>query len=765
MRLKFYLLPPSLTWNEQSMYCAMDMPNTHRFPQSGHCQFLDVDAADLNTLGLHTRLIQSPTRERLLPNASSWGSPLLDPNLGSSSLLDALTRLAPSAAKDFVPKSHVNASLAFRLINDITFRGEESGYIALSYCRQRSNQHTSRRVVTPVGDLPFGWTKEIEHFPLPTSSALFQAVLRERRLGEGLWFYQVCIHETDELERATAIGAIDTIYKNARAVVVALDDVLATPEEEHFLRVYVEHCLSAGLDQQPNLGQHPPFMSQYDAFKSFFERIIYSEWSERAWCAHEMKMGRDHVFLVPCFRHHPYETQTVVRFTGAFFLHMLELASELPGFTPVQHARIRSLSDFFGKLDMEKGFVKQRPDTPQGPLPEPTLVVPKFGEIFQMKASGNPLLPEYLRRLNANRDKMCIALNASGLPLALAPPTPFQRPNIEDECLRSLLLIGLAARDPVSLCTTGPPLKLHDGSISWLSRPTPLDVNVHRPPPARFSNMTSQITQATDGQAEYVQLDLVFLDIPHRLQPSPLFPSHIARARAYIQLCIQCQVRGPPTWDFWQTPNHPRAAAMQNVFVQTLACVFECGPQWLLEVSSAVQHPNAMKLDPQAVEMLLNPNLIIQNYILLPTGQTMLCLLLNVVASLVLFGIPWASGANERTHGPLIVAAPSPSETEHMPPRPNSGKAIVFAPFEYSKTFSIAVPDPVKGAEYDALARGWVLTSMSPFTGSAKPTVSWTLQSKGIVFGDGNFNAALARCGGGAVRNHRVYGPSQQQAV
>jgi hypothetical protein len=747
------------------MYSPMDMPTTHHFPQSGHCQFLSVQAADLNTLGLHTRVVQSPTRERLLSNGPSWGSPVLDSNLATNSLLDALSRLAPSVAKDLIPKCHVDASLVFRLINDINFCGQESGYIALSYCRQRTNPQTPRRVVTPVGDLPFGWTKEIEHFPLPTSNALFQAVLQEKRIGEGLWFDQVCINEADELERATAIGAIDTVYKNARAVVVALDDVLATPEEEHFLRVYVEHCLSAGLEQQPNLGQTPPFMSQYDAFKTFFERIIFSEWSERAWCAHEMKMGRDHVFLVPCYRHHPYETQTVVRFTGAFFLHMLELASELPDFTPVQHARIRSLSDFFGKLDMEKSLGKQRPDTPQLPLPEPTLVVPKFGEMFQMKTSGNPLLPEYLRRLNANRDKMCIALNASGLPLALAPPTPFQRPNIEDECLRTLLLIGLAARDPVSLCTTGTPLTLHDGSISWLSRPTPLDVNVHRLPPARFSNTGNQITQGTDGQAEYVQLDLVFLDLPHRLQPSPLFPNHIARARAYIQLCIQCQLQGPPTWDFWQMPNHPRAAAMQNVFVQTLACVFECGPQWLLEVSAAIQHPNALKMDPQAVEMLLNPNLIVQNYIRLPEGQTALCLLLNVVSSLILFGVPWASGANERTHGPLIVAAPSPSETGLMSPRPNTGKAIVFAPFEYSKTFSIAVPNPVKGAEYDALARGWILTSTSPFTGSAKPTVSWKLQSKGVVFGDGNFNAALARCGGGDVRNHRVYGPSQQQAV
>lgn len=123
---------------------------------------------------------------------------------------------------------------------------------------------------------------------------------------------------------------------------------------------------------------------------------------------------------------------------------------------------------------------------------------------------------------------------------------------------------------------------------------------------------------------------------------------------------------------------------------------------------------------------------------------------------MLISGIPWASGATERTHGPLIVSAPTPPYLSIDPSY--GGKAIIFAPFEHSKTLLIAVPDAVKNAEYDGLARAWVLTSMNPYTGSPKTDVSWTLQSKGVLFGDGNFNAGLSRSG--ETRWHRVYGPS-----
>ncbi|KAH6633011.1 heterokaryon incompatibility protein-domain-containing protein [Boeremia exigua] len=735
----------------------MNYPTTY-LPRLGHLSFLELDQEELDTSSLQAKLIQPPTRQYLLSRRRPWAAATRD-EIDADMLLADLGQLAPSAAKDFMPKAHTEASFIFRLINDVDYHGEENGYVAISYCWKGINRDTPRKVVE---ELPFAWSREIEHFPLPTSGALFQAVLKEKNPSEGLWFDQVCINRDDDAERAATIGAIDRIYSNARVVVVALDDIVASPAEEQFLRYYLEqysYCdLPAG--HQPNVRQNPPFMYHYPVFVSFVERVLGSEWFERAWCAYEMRLGQQHVFLLRCSSQYASEVQTVMRFATPFLLHMLVLASELPTFTTTQQTKMRRLQDaLIGHTSIQaKDLAVRRPDTPQSPTAEPSQLVPTIVEVFQMKAGGNPQLPEYLRRLDANRDKTCIALSAGKLPITLAPANPYQRPNIEDECLRSLLLVGLAARDPVCLCTTGTPLQLHDGSVSWLSRPTSLDTHFTRSIPRRFPRSSNPIRQSSDGRAEYAELDLVFLDLPHRSNPNPLFPTHVARAQVFVQLCIQFHIRGPGMWDFWQTPDHPRSASMRNVFIQILACIFDCGPQWLLELTASSNFSHISTLDPNTIDMLLNPNLIIQNYILLPEGQSALSSLLACISGILVSGISWASGATECTHGPLIVSAPAPSYLAVDPSY--GGMAIVFAPFAHSKTLLVAVPDAVKPAEYEGLSRAWVLTSMNPFTGSPKQSVNWTLQSKGVVFGDGNFNAALARSG--ETRCHRVYGPCVQ---
>lgn len=736
-------------------YAATPVPYLARL---GHLSFLELDEEELDTSSLHAKLIQSPTREYLLSQRRPWPSATRE-EIDADTLLADLGHLAPSVAKDFVSKEHTEASFAFRLVNDVNFHGEEEGYIALSYCWKKMNRDAPRKVVE---ELPFAWSRETEQFSLPTSIVVFQAVLKEKSVSEGLWFDQVCIDQDDDAGRATTIGAIDRLYSNARVVVVALDDIVATPAEEQFLRCYQDQYSYSDLpvDQEPNARQNPPFMYNYPAFISFFERFIESEWFERAWCAHEMRLGQQHVFLCRCSSQFDDEVQTVIRFTTSFLHHMLVLASELVTFTPAQISKIRAIQDLLIEhfSTQAKGLAVQRPDTPQSAISQPSQLVPTILEVFRMKTGGNPSLPEYLRRLDANRDKSCIALSAAKLPVTLAPANPYQRPSIEDECLRSLLLVGLAARDPVCLCTTGTPLQLHNGSVSWLSRPTALDTHTLSSLPRRFPRSSNPIRQSSDGRAEYAQLDLVFLDLPHRSNPNPLFPTHVSRARLFIHLCLQFHIRGPGMWDFWQAPDHPRALSMRNVFIQTLACIFDCGPRWLLELSNSPKFSQTTTLEPHTIDMLLNPHLIIENYVLLPEGQSALSSLLTFMSSILVSGISWASGATERTHGPLIVSAPSPSYLQVDPSY--GGKAIAFAPFAHSKTLLIAVPDAVKAAEYDGLARTWVLTSMNPFTGSPKQSVSWTLQSKSVVFGDGNFNSGLARCG--ETRCHRVYGPCVQ---
>ncbi|KAH7135589.1 heterokaryon incompatibility protein-domain-containing protein [Dendryphion nanum] len=792
------------------MYMAL-LP---QFSRLSHCEFVQIMEEDIDTSNFHAHVVSDQAKHTLLADRHPWTHSSTH-TIDAETLLQDLDRLAPGVAKNFIPKPQAKDALVFRIINELDmgldqgygfdhgygYSGaafcQETSYIAMSYCWQRSKREIKEVQHGSLGDLPFGWVKTVEKFPLPTSGAMFQAVLRERQdANEGVWFDQVCINQEDEAEKAIAIGAMDSIYKNARAVIVALDDIVIPDDEAYFIRQYIEQFASSDLtlNQQPNRGLNPPFMEQQPCLRSFADRILNSIWFERAWCAHEMRLAQNHIFIVPCLSSDGGGSHTFIRFTGTFFLHMLVLANEVnQHFPPQQVTLIRSLLRLFSVRALEEHYVSiaaHSPGTKLPIIPKSTSFVQTIAEIFRMKASGNPRLPEYLRRLDANRDRTSIALNISDYPLALQPANPFQRPCIEDECLRQLLLVGVAARDPVALCTTGPPLQLHDGSISWLCRPSLLDVPSRTRPsslaPFEINSTTNPISQASDGRAEFVQLDLVFLDLPHRTQPNPHFPSLIQRARSFIDLCLAYNIPSTPTWTSWQTqPNHPRAAAMKNIFVQTLACCLECGPHWLLDVSTSFQGtatPSSVPsptLPTHIVETIFNPNLIIQNYILTPEGQHAFSLLLTFLGSLIAAGIPWGSNATERTHGPMIVHSPrntapstatsSPHSLYSQPAYPSptpSGKALIFAPFAHSKTLLIAVPAAVKAPEYESLSRAWILTPTSQFTGSPRigggggsTTVNWTLQGKGCVFGDEGFKLGVSGVGDAGVRCHRVFGP------
>ncbi|KAF1957059.1 hypothetical protein CC80DRAFT_411532 [Byssothecium circinans] len=812
-------------------------PTSSPWVAQAHCDILEFDDDEVDTSALHSRFIDPTTTQRLLslPKQHQQSSTItttssITPPVSSharnnehddvaSALLSSLTRLAPTVAKDFTTKPSTTSALQFRLIHDVDdLPGEEESYIALSYVWKDARHDIPRKLVSPVGELPFGWVRTVEQFPLPISRGVFMGVLGERRMGEGLWFDQVCIEMGDEEERANARAWMGDIYSRAREVVVALDDVVAPPEEVLFLERYMQQYTYSDLSRE-NRGLYPPFMQQQPLFWSFLDRVLGSMWFERAWCAMEMRMARRHVFLVPCLRHYGDEEEdeegvwTLVRFTGEFFAHMLRLASELSvgSISLGRQTRIQTLLQHFGARSSSTSIIITSPESTQHSLgsisisTSPASLIPTISTIFPLHASGNPSLPPYLRRLDANRDKVSIILNTCDIPLALKPRTAFQRPDIEDECLRQLLLLGLAARDPAALCTLGAPLRLCDGSVSWLCRPTSLDVPEPIPSSfnttARTSDQThvqvkdtsvsawETITQGSDGRAEYVELSFQFLELPHRMQPNPYFATHVHRACEFIDICTTYSLRttiptlrAPSTsttaaqaevWNAWHAaPNHPRGPALRNVFIQTLACAFDCGPSWFLDLSSqlALQLPpppahTTSPLEPPSphiLEALFTPQIPLQHSIQHPSAFHALTSVLNVLALLITRGIPWASGASECSHGPMIVTAPSPSASASSSASAVNNKAIIFAPFAHSKTLLVAVPDVVKGAEYTGLARAWILTPNNPFTGghSAKGLVSWVLRGKGVIFGESGFVGGLDEGEKKAVRRHRVYGPS-----
>lgn len=394
---------------------SMSAP-TEQSPRSlraGHCEFLEVEESELDTSCLHAHLVSPVAKQRLLSSQSTLYGTQDD---AATSLLTDLARLAPTVAKDYLPKSSTRNTAAFRLINDVYFEGEEESYIALSYVWHKISRDAPKKIISPVGDLPFGWVQTVEQFPLPTTKGMFQAVLNERRDNEGLWFDQVCINQEDQAEKAMAIGNMDTIYSNARIVVVALDDISTTVEEINFLEQYNHQYVVSDLPfgQHPNYGLNPPIMQQHHLFRIFVERVLSSIWFERAWCAQEMLMGQKFIFLVPCAAEYEDESAyTIARFTETFFVHMLTLASEVITSSATQQ-KIRSLVKHFAGLQSHHTTPTTHSRSCQS-ISSPTRpLVATIATIFNMKAGGNPRLPEYLRRLDANRDKTSIALNLSG---------------------------------------------------------------------------------------------------------------------------------------------------------------------------------------------------------------------------------------------------------------------------------------------------------------------------------------------------------------
>ena len=52
---------------------------------------------------------------------------------------------------------------------------------------------------------------------------------------EGVWIDQCCIRQNDDFEKGLAIGCMDLIYKSARRVVVALEDINGISDEQEIL--------------------------------------------------------------------------------------------------------------------------------------------------------------------------------------------------------------------------------------------------------------------------------------------------------------------------------------------------------------------------------------------------------------------------------------------------------------------------------------------------------------------------------------------------
>ncbi|CAF9937655.1 MAG: hypothetical protein HETSPECPRED_000607 [Heterodermia speciosa] len=248
-------------------------------------------------------------------------------------LLQRLKEIDPTIWRYLRPKHEVEDRFRMRLLKDDDYGSRQdlnglyssndaSSYIALSYCWHYStwtpNPDLIRSSVTSTCTKP----------SLPITAPMWQAFLAERRNpAEALWVDQGCIHQADDNAKMDAVNSMDIVFGGARKVVIALEDVLLTPQDAEALLQYY-HAIQSISGRQRLLvwTDWLQFLDHKEELAVACLKIFRARWFRRAWCSHEFLTARSHVFLVPVLTSphvKPRDSATVLNFNADFLLALL----------------------------------------------------------------------------------------------------------------------------------------------------------------------------------------------------------------------------------------------------------------------------------------------------------------------------------------------------------------------------------------------------------------------------------------------------------
>lgn len=644
-------------------------------------------------------------------------------------LLHRLSRLDSNVADKFMVKPDIKESFNFRLIyshREVVRSKHQSSFIALSY---RRKLHVD---------------KKHGYFTLPLDPEMYQAVWDERLSDkEGVWVDQICIDQDSRVETTVSMSAMDLVYRSARLVVVALDDIELEPHEgamlENHMDEYARMLHVAAIKRFR--GKQPPYLDAHEELYQVLQKLLRSSWFKRAWCRHEMRLAREHIFLIPCKSPGTWTGKNVVRFTGNCLTHLLALATEVP-FEPDIEMVKPALHAFFRDRSRLAPH-EQHLHSHHGNF---TTVV---AEVFGMETGGDPRIPAKQRAADAMKDKIAIILNTMECGLALTTgmrdPT---MPLTKSECHYMLLVLALAAQDPGALCSVGPPMRLvqaysisplsPSASSTWLFEPTNVDSGLNNYRTLRRLSASSTIETGLEAGEHYVQLDLKFLR-PGKVRHAQDEPKSVELAQHFIDICTKRKLgRNRQRYLISDAAANRHFGSMRDVYIQTLACVFECGPDWVEDVCHRYG-VSRMKQDGESAWNLL---VALKNTSgrwpdSAWSGQAA-GFIMDFVNFLVIRGMPQRQILHHEAWRPIWIATAT------------GGKVLTFTP--PAGEISPAVPIALLDEDYVHLARLWVLKPRVNLVNLVKPTgqqeveedvTHWTLLGKSVLFSDDLANQQL----------------------
>lgn len=426
----------------------------------------------------------------------------------AKSILHRLKQLNPAIGAQFQPKDDILSELRLRLLSPKqTAPPEFSSFLVVSYC-----WHYREWPLVPAAQpIAPGWE---------VSQPMVNAIMGLRDgPEEGVWLDKLCINQASVRDKQVHIGAMDIIYRSARRVVILLEDVQLTIEEEvagqTYAGFYADMCTIV-REQDFEDSAKADFVNSYFpsnermlqdegkgdilvAIRSFMAKFLSARWFSRAWCAHESRVvphlkQNNPLFL--CYGHDgrvlPFEFRCI-HYIATYFSNLEPetltedtamgdaLNQQNPTSLPHQYRRIQRLMPQmnFSSSDMSS-----------------------MQHICNIVSSG----------CLKSGDLISIALNTSSIPLVFTGTT-----TSVEEVIWIFSLLVLASNDVVPLIMNGIKLKFIDDLakktiISWVVNPTQgiLDMKM----PIRISDSITEVTR------DYVELDLlVFPSLPSAASP------------------------------------------------------------------------------------------------------------------------------------------------------------------------------------------------------------------------------------------------------
>lgn len=652
-----------------------------------------------------------------------------DAEADPAELMERLYRLDVNVARNFEIKADIMESFNFRLIHNHheVVKGQHHSFIALSY---RRRIHVE---------------KKHNHFTLPLEAELFQAVWAERLSdSEGLWIDQICIDQDSDREKTISMSAMDMVYRSARLVVVVLDDIALNSHEGEILENHMKEyaSLTHVAPTKRFRQKQPPYLEDHDGLYQILRKILRSSWFVRAWCRHEMKLARDHIFLIPFKSPGTWSGMKVIRFTGQCLTHLLALTTEVPFedsielVKPALHAFFRDRS----KLPAHERHLHSH----HGNF---TTVV---AEVFAMETGGDPRIPARQRAADALKDKIAIILNTMECGLALTPQIRDPQAMLSKaDCHYMLMLLALAAQDPGALASVGPPMRLTmsdaptpHASSTWLFEPTNVDAGLNNYRTLNRLPADVWISTRTELDEHYVELDLKIIPRGKAMRGYDDH-DHFELARQMVTFCNSKKLgRNRKRYLVADVAANRHFGVMHDVYVETLACVLACGPDWMDDICHRYGVARTKQDLQGAYELLIALKNTAGRWPEHAWSERSVGFIMDFVNFLIIRGMPQRQILHREEWRPVWVATPS------------GGKVLTFTPpGKVQPAVPIALLDP----DYLHLARLWVLEPRESHFDGQKHR-DWTLLGKSVLFSDETAVQQLQSDNGNWKRQQRVFG-------